>query len=124
MLSSVLAPVIRQAKSWNTTISLRRIGLLLTRRWRGESAANSSLKRPKFPVSRENTGNFIDSSLRSASTAAKKRIKPEPYGPIPYAPEQGIFCSLAGNLNRQSGKFRKRPFLARLVVSWGGAILS
>ena len=73
--------------------------------WRGESAANSSLKRPKFPVSRENTGNFIDSRLGSASTAAKKRIKPELYGPIPYAPEQGIFCGLAGNLNRQSGKF-------------------
>jgi len=35
MLSSALAPVIRQAKSWNATISLRRIGLLLTRRWRG-----------------------------------------------------------------------------------------
>src|SRR6516225_2626095 len=31
----------------------------LALRWRGESAANSSLKRPKFPVSRENTGNFI-----------------------------------------------------------------
>jgi hypothetical protein len=59
----------------------------------------------KFPVSRENTGNFIDSRLRSASTAAKKGIKPEPYGPIPYASEQGIFCGLAGNLNRRSGKF-------------------
>src|SRR5215469_932452 len=90
----------------------------------GGAFPNSSLKRPKFPASRENTGNFIDSRLGSASTAAKKHIKPEPYGPIPYAPEQGIFCGLAGNLNRQSGKFRKRPFLARLVVSRIGAILS
>src|SRR5215472_2440435 len=95
--------------------------------WRGESGANSSLKRPKFPASRENTGNFIDSRLGSASTAVKKRIKPVPYGPIPCAREQGIFCGLAENLNRQSGNPEsrsKRPFLARLVVSWGGAILS
>ena len=77
-----------------------------TLRWRGESGANSSLKRPKFPASRENTGNFIDSRLGSASTAAKKRIKPESYGPIPCAREQGIFCGLAGNLNRQSGNPR------------------
>src|SRR5262249_52769867 len=68
----------------------------LTRPWRGESAANSSLKRPKFPASRENTGNFIDSRLGSASTAAKKRIKPERYGPIPYATEQGINLTVSG----------------------------
>jgi len=49
----------------------------------------------KFPVSRENTGNFVDLRLASVSAAAKKGIKPEPYGPIPYAPEQGIFCALA-----------------------------
>ena len=47
----------------------------------------------KFPVSRENTGNFVDLRLASVSAAAKKGIKPEPYGPIPYAPEQGIFCA-------------------------------
>ena len=40
-----------------------------------------------------------------ASTAAKKGIKSERYEPIPYASEQGIFCGLAGNLNRRSGKF-------------------
>jgi len=51
----------------------------------------------KFPVSRENTGNFIDSELSSASTRAKKALKSVPYEPIPYAPEQGIFCGLAGN---------------------------
>jgi hypothetical protein len=36
----------------------------LTPRWRGESAANSSLKMPKFPASRENTGNFVRLGLR------------------------------------------------------------
>src|SRR5580704_11430663 len=36
--------------------------------------------------------------------AAKKGNKSERYKPIPYASEQGIFCGLAGNLNRRSGK--------------------
>jgi hypothetical protein len=39
----------------------------------------------KFPASRENTGNFIDSSLGGASKAAKKGMKSVSYGPIPYA---------------------------------------
>jgi hypothetical protein len=51
----------------------------------------------KFPASWENAGNFIDSELDGASTRAKKVIKSVPYGPIPYASEQGIFCGLAGN---------------------------
>jgi hypothetical protein len=51
----------------------------------------------KFPVSRENTGNFIDSELSGASTRAKKAINSVPYEPIPYASEQGIFWGLAGN---------------------------
>src|SRR5262249_47962019 len=91
------------------TSQRRNAEVRLTHRWRGESAANSSLKRPKFPASRENTGNFIDSRLGSASTAAKKLIKREPYEPIPCAPEQGIFCGLAGNFKstiRESGNPR------------------
>jgi hypothetical protein len=56
-------------------------------------------------LSRELTGNFIDSGLGGASIAPKKRLEPEAYEPIPYAPEQGIFCGLAGNLNPRSGKF-------------------
>src|ERR1700674_103773 len=39
----------------------------------------------KFPASRENTGNFIDSGLGGASEAAKKDMKSVSYGPIPYA---------------------------------------
>ena len=39
----------------------------------------------KFPASRENTGNFIDSGLSGASKAAKKGMKSGSYGPIPYA---------------------------------------
>jgi hypothetical protein len=76
----------------------------LTRRWRRQSRANSSLSRNSL-ASREFTGNFIDSGLRGASMAAKKGIKSERYEPIPYASEQGIFCGLAGNLNQRSGKF-------------------
>jgi hypothetical protein len=51
----------------------------------------------KFPVSRENTGNFTDSELSGASTRAKKAINSVPYEPIPYASEQGIFWGLARN---------------------------
>src|ERR1700732_4912940 len=72
--------------------------------WRRQSRANPSLK-PKFPASRENTGNFIDSGLGRASTVEKTSIISTLYGPIPYASEQGICYGLAGNLNRRSGKF-------------------
>jgi hypothetical protein len=70
-----------------------------------EAVSSEPVSEAKFPASREFTGNFIESGLRGASTAAKTRVKPDPYGPIPYASEQGIFYGLAGNLNRRSGKF-------------------
>ena len=76
----------------------------MTHRWRRQSRANPSLN-AEFPASREFTGNFIDSGPHGASTSEKKGIKSECYEPIPYASEQGIFCGLAGNLNRRSGKF-------------------
>jgi hypothetical protein len=60
---------------------------------------------PKFPASREFAGNFIEAGLGGASTAAKKGFKPEPYEPIPYASEQGIFGGLAGNSKWRTGKF-------------------
>jgi len=52
---------------------------------------------PKFPASRENTGNFIDSCSAVGLMAAKNGEKPAAYRSIPYASEQGIFCGLAGN---------------------------
>jgi hypothetical protein len=58
-----------------------------------------------FPASREDTGNFVESGLSGASTIAKKAVISVPYGLIPYASEQGIFCGLAGNLIERSGKF-------------------
>jgi len=93
----------------------------LTPRWRRQSRANPSLN-AEFPASREFTGNFIDSGPHGASTAAKKGIKSERYEPIPYASEQGIFCGLAGNLNRRSGKFPPRsgnPALVRYLGPTG-----
>ena len=74
-------------------------GSFLTRRWRRQSRANPSLN-AEFPASREFTGNFIDSGPPARQQQPKKGIKSERYEPIPYASEQGIFCSLAGNLNR------------------------
>jgi hypothetical protein len=47
----------------------------------------------------------VESGLRGTSKAAKKGATSVPYEPIPYAFEQGIFCDLAGNSNRRSGKF-------------------
>jgi hypothetical protein len=46
---------------------------LRTLRGRRQSRANSSLK-PKFPASREFTGNFIASGLRGAPIAAKTDV--------------------------------------------------
>jgi hypothetical protein len=65
----------------------------------GGSLERTRLKKAEFPASREFTGNFIDSRLRSGSTAAKKGATPDAYEAIPYASEQGFFCGLAGNLN-------------------------
>jgi hypothetical protein len=42
---------------------------------------------------------------RAQRMVAKTSMKSVLYGPIPYASEQGIFCGIAGNLNRRSGKF-------------------
>ena len=71
----------------------------------GGSLERTRLKKPEIPASREFTGTFIDSRLRSGSMAAKKGVTPDPYEPIPYASEQGIFGGLAGNLNWRSGRF-------------------
>ena len=52
----------------------------------------------------------------------KTGIKSGRYEPIPYASEQGIFCGLAGNLNRRSGKFPPRsgnPALVRYLGPTG-----
>ena len=42
-----------------------------------------------------------------------------PYGTIPYASEQGIFCGLAGNSNRRSGKFSPSSGNPALVRYFG-----
>jgi hypothetical protein len=92
-----------------------------TLRWRRQSRANPSLN-AEFPASREFTGNFIDSGPHGASTSEKKGIKSGRYEPIPYTSEQGIFCGLAGNLNRRSGKFPPRsgnPALVRYLGPTG-----
>ena len=55
--------------------------------WLQEGGVSCELvsENAKFPASRENTGNFIDSGLGGASEAAKKGMKLVSYGPIPYA---------------------------------------
>ena len=73
-------------------------------------------------VSSEPVSERIDSGPHGASTSEKKGIKSERYEPIPYASEQGIFCGLAGNLNRRSGKFPPRsgnPALVRYLGPTG-----
>src|SRR5215813_5287162 len=78
-----------------------------TLRWRGQSRANPSLT-SKFPASRENAGNFVDSGVNGASKVAKKAAKSVFYELIPDAPEQGIFGARAGNLIGRSGNFSPR----------------
>ena len=56
--------------------------------YRRQSRANPSLK----PNS-QFTGNFFESGLRGASTAAKMGVKPDPYGPIPYVSRTGLVGS-------------------------------
>jgi hypothetical protein len=52
---------------------------------------------PKFPVSWENTGNFIDFASARSDLTLKRDIKSIVYVQIPYAEKQGIFCVLSGN---------------------------
>jgi hypothetical protein len=56
-----------------------------------EAVWSEPVSEAEIPASREFTGKFIESELRGASTAGKKVIESEPYEPIPYASEQGIF---------------------------------
>src|SRR5262249_11036326 len=87
--------------------SRRKSGSHRTPRWRAQSRANPSLT-SKFPASRENAGNFVDSGVKGASKAAKKAAKSVFYELIPDAPEQGIFGARAGNLIGRSGNFSPR----------------
>jgi len=75
----------------------RKSGSQLTPRWRGESAANSSLENAKFPASWENTGNFVRLGLRVRLLARNPASNSMAYDAIPYASEQGIYFGLAGN---------------------------
>jgi hypothetical protein len=74
--------------------------------WRFELATDSTLEEAvlselvsavKFPVSRENTGNFVESRLDCPVKEAKRTRKSSYYDPIPCASEQGILASLSGN---------------------------
>jgi hypothetical protein len=47
---------------------------------------------PKFPASREKTGNFHRLALRSHQMMPNTGADPTTYEEIPYASEQGIFC--------------------------------
>src|SRR5215813_158631 len=80
---------------------------IASHRWRGQSRANPSLT-SKFPASRENAGNFVDSGVKGASKAAKRAAKSVFYELIPDASEQGIFGARAGNLIGRSGNFSPR----------------
>jgi hypothetical protein len=68
----------------------------------GLAAGGGSLKRtrlfdPRFPASRENTGNFGCRGLRRRLSAQNPATLSVLYGVIPYASEQGIYFGLAGN---------------------------
>jgi hypothetical protein len=65
----------------------------------GAASSEPSLK-PKFPASRQNTGNFVDSGFGSASAAAKKGSKAQLYGRIPYAFLTGNFFLPCRELNQ------------------------
>jgi hypothetical protein len=62
-------------------------------RWARPGARQARPRRSR----QSNTGNFIDSGSPARQWRPKRGIESNPYGPIPYASEQGIFCRLAGN---------------------------
>jgi len=60
---------------------------------------------PKFPASREKTGNFHRSALRGCQMMPNTGADPMAYEEIPYTSEQGIFGDLTGNSNRGIREF-------------------
>jgi hypothetical protein len=62
-----------------------------------EAVLSELVSAVKFPVSRENTGNFVESRLDCPVKAAKRKLKSSYYDSIPYASKQGILASLSGN---------------------------
>jgi hypothetical protein len=62
-----------------------------------EAVSSEPVSEAEFPAGREFTVNFIKSGLGCGVNESKRAIEPGPYGPVPYASEQGIFCGLAGN---------------------------
>ena len=61
---------------------------------------------PKFPASREKTGNFHRSALRGRQMMPNTGADPMAYEEIPYTSEQGIFGDLTGNSIEGSGNFQ------------------
>ena len=62
-----------------------------------EAVSSEPVSDPKYPAGWENAWNFVGSGLNGTSKGTKKGAKSGANGPIPYASEQGIFCTLAGN---------------------------
>jgi hypothetical protein len=87
------------------------------------SSSAPQMLEAKFPVSRENTGNFLDSGLGNALTEAKKVIISVLYGPIPYASEQGIFCGLQGIKSGEQGNSRPDQGISRWSAIWRFAVV-
>src|SRR4029077_18874488 len=52
---------------------------------------------PKFPASRENTGNFINFGPGRPNLPSKQQSQSMAYEQIPYATEQGIKWSVSRN---------------------------
>ena len=71
-------------------------GSHVTRRWRRQSRANSSLKANSLLAGKiQGTSSILASGVRI--TGSKLRSGSMPYRQIPYATEQGINCAIAGN---------------------------
>jgi hypothetical protein len=61
---------------------------------------------PKFPASREKTGNFHRLALRSRQITPNIGANPKTYEEIPYASEQGIFAAEQGIKSADQGIFQ------------------
>src|SRR3974377_501368 len=70
----------------------------------GRSLSATGL-RPKFPASREFTGNFCRFWAHSPIFFSIQQVNPKAYSKIPYATEQGIFARLAGNFFAGAGNY-------------------
>src|ERR1700720_4335804 len=87
------------------------------------SSSAPQMLEAKFPVSRENTGNFLDSGLGNALTEAKRSSSQCFTGQFPTHPNREFFAALQGIKSGEQGNSRPDQGISRWSAIWRFAVV-